>query len=105
MNLDTQNLSLAQLQKYVAQTERARGFDAESAIQKCLMLGEEVGELFKAVRVSAGLKTDPASEVKQVADELADVLNFVLAIANRFDIDLAVAFASKEKVNEGRRWK
>lgn len=104
VKIDAHTLSLAQLQGYVAQTEKARGFDGESAVEKCLMLGEEVGELFKAVRACAGLKTDPDSEVREVAGELADVLNFLLAIANRFDIDLADAFAKKELINDGRRW-
>ncbi len=30
--------------------EDKRGFTKQGVLQKCLMLGEEVGELFKAIR-------------------------------------------------------
>ena len=96
--------SLRQYQEYVRQSEVERGFDKESPIEKCLHLGEEVGELFKAVRSASGLTVDPSSSVRDVAEELADVLNFVLAIANRFDIDLASSYMEKEAVNASRSW-
>lgn len=96
--------SLINLQKYVAVAEKERGFDQETALEKCLLLGEEVGELFKAVRRCSGLKVDPRSDSKQVADELADILNFVFAIANRFGVDLGEAYAHKESANNERHW-
>lgn len=96
--------SLSQLQAYVAQAEVERGFHAQSASEKCLLLGEEVGELFKAVRKASGLAIDPHSDVGEVGSELADILNYLLAIANRYQIDLAQAFISKEEVNRGRTW-
>ena len=60
--------------------------------------------MFKAVRRCSGLKVDPCSETRQVAEELADVLNFVLAIANRFGVDLGEAYAQKEATNNERHW-
>lgn len=45
--------SLSQLQAHVARAELERGFLAQSATDKCLLMGEEVGELFKAVRKSS----------------------------------------------------
>ncbi len=33
-----------------------RGFTEQNILQKCLMLGEEVGELFKAIRKKKKLK-------------------------------------------------
>jgi len=95
---------LQQLQAYVARMEIERHFDAQSATEKCLLLGEEVGELFKAVRKSSGLAVDPLSNAKEVAHELADILNFLLAIANRYQIDLGQAFVSKEQINQSRHW-
>lgn len=95
---------LTYFQEYVAETEKERGFDKETALEKCLLLGEEVGELFKAVRRHAGIKTDPSSDVHEIGNELADILNFVLAIANRFDVDLAQAYAHKETLNNARSW-
>lgn len=100
----TPTSSLSQLQAHVAQAELARGFLAQSAADKCLLLGEEVGELFKVVRKTSGLAIDPQSDVGDVGSELADILNYLLAIANRYDIDLGEAFVSKEAVNETRTW-
>jgi NTP pyrophosphatase (non-canonical NTP hydrolase) len=97
--------TLRQLQEYVAQTERDRGFAEESELHKCLLLGEEMGELFKAVRRCSGIKVDPKSTVNTVGEELADILNFVAAIANRFQIDLETAYRDKEKKNGTRTWR
>ena len=96
--------SLSELQAYVHICEAERGFAGESSLEKCLLLGEEVGELFKAVRKASGMKIDPDSSVSQVSEELADILNYLLAIANRFGIDLDAAFADKERTNRFRSW-
>jgi NTP pyrophosphatase (non-canonical NTP hydrolase) len=85
--------------------ERERGFDGETALQKCLLLGEEVGELFKAVRERTGIAVDANAPPTSIANELADVLNFLIAIANRFQIDLEEAYRAKEAANSLRRWK
>ncbi len=95
---------LADLQRYVVELERERGFDAQSALDKCLLLGEELGELFRAVRRAEGLKVDPASRVADVSDELADCLIYLCAIANRYGLDLEMSFRAKETKNEARTW-
>jgi NTP pyrophosphatase (non-canonical NTP hydrolase) len=93
---------LADLQRYVAELEQERGFADQGIIEKCLLLGEEVGELFKAIRTHQGLKVDvPGGEA---AEELADILIYLCAIANRLDIDLEAAFRAKEAKNHDRRW-
>tara|TARA_B110000263_G_C15142234_1_gene433909 strand:+ start:156 stop:467 length:312 start_codon:yes stop_codon:yes gene_type:complete len=94
---------ISDLQKYVALMELERSFDDQTSIEKCLLVGEEVGELFKAVRKAEGLKM--ASHGSEVARELADVLIYLCAIANRYDIDLESAFRSTEALNESRGWK
>lgn len=94
---------LADLQRYVADLEHERGFSEQGLIEKCLLLGEEIGELFKAERTSEGLKVDmPGGEI---GEELADVLIYLCAIANRMDIDLEAAFRAKEAKNHHRIWK
>jgi NTP pyrophosphatase (non-canonical NTP hydrolase) len=100
-----QTFSIRELQSYVSATESERGFADESAVQKCLLLGEEVGELFKAVRGHTGIPVDESSPPLSIAHELADILNFLVAIANRFDIDLEEAYRSKEEINSQRRWR
>ena len=96
--------SLSELQAYVARIEQQRGFN-ESTIEKCLLLGEEIGELFKAIRAASGLGVDPRSHVGQVGGELADVVFFLLAISNRCGVDLARAVHQKAKENSERVWR
>jgi len=98
------NTRLRDFQRYVTELERERGFEDQDVIQKCLLMGEEVGELFKAVRKSEGLKMDQHSKVGSVGEELADVLIYLCSIANRFDIDLEQAFLEKESRNKQRQW-
>jgi NTP pyrophosphatase (non-canonical NTP hydrolase) len=96
--------TLADLQTYVAQMEAERGFKNQSARDKCLLLGEEIGELFKAVRRAEGLKVDASSQFGTVSEELADIFIYICAIANRYDIDLEAAFREKEAINRQRSW-
>ena len=96
--------TLANFQAYVAQMEAERGFEDQSARDKCLLLGEEIGELFKAIRESEGLKIDAASRFGTISEELADIFIYVCAVANRYDIDLEAAFRDKEAINHGRSW-
>lgn len=99
-----ERLSLPELQRYVEWLEEDRGFSDQTILEKCLLLGEEVGELFKAVRKSSGLAVDADSEEREVADELADVLIFLGSIANRAGVDLDEALRAKEAVNRTRVW-
>ena len=96
--------TLAEFQQYVAELELERGFEDQTVMDKCLLLGEEIGELFKAVRHCEGLKVDPDSSIGEVKHELADVFIYVCAIANRYNIDLEQAFRDKEALNHQRRW-
>ena len=97
--------TLKDFQKYVDEMENERGFSDESTLQKCLLLGEEIGELFKAVRKSENIKIDHNSKFGSIDNELSDILTYLCAIANRFDIDLEKAFREKEEMNKKRTWK
>lgn len=96
---------LRDFQKYVAELEKERGFAQQTAIDKCLLLGEEVGELFKAVRKSEGLSIDSRSNFTDIGDELTDIFIYLCALANRKNIDLEAAFRLKEEKNKNRTWK
>jgi len=100
-----QNPTLANFQNYVAELEIERGFSHQTIIDKCLLLGEEVGELFKAVRKSEGLAVDENSSFTEIGDELTDILIYLCAVANRKGIDLEKAFREKEEKNKKRTWK
>lgn len=97
--------TLSSFQEYVKELEIERGFDNQTTIDKCLLLGEEIGELFKAVRKSEGLSIDSNSSFTEIGDELADILIYLCAIANRKGIDLETAFRKKEEINKKRTWK
>lgn len=96
--------SLREIQDYVAEMERARGFADQDAVQKCLLLGEEIGELFKAIRKHEGLPVEASEAPLSIAHELADILIYICAIANRYDIPLEDAFRAKEALNGKRIW-
>lgn len=95
---------LSDFQKYVRELENERGFTEQNVLQKCLMLGEEVGELFKAIRKNESIAIDPKSKFGSIEEELADILIFVCSIANRYNIDLETAFREKEEENKKRVW-
>lgn len=82
--------------------EEERGFTEETLIEQCLLIGKEVGELFKAIRKSTGMKTDEYIDCGPVGLELADILIYTCCLANRFDIDLEEAFRKKEELNKKR---
>jgi len=96
--------TLRDYQEYVKKLEVERGFEKQNILDKCLMLGEEVGELYKAVRKTNGLKVDQNSKITELDGEIADVFIFLLSIANRANIDMEKAFREKEEVNKKRTW-
>ncbi len=98
---------LAALQRYIEKLEAAKGWTEVDLVRTCLYMGEELGELFKAIRkVEGALRRGESIEPlhTEVAHELVDILNYLLAVANRLDIDLEAAFREKNAINEDRRW-
>jgi NTP pyrophosphatase (non-canonical NTP hydrolase) len=95
---------LKDFQIYVSELERERGFYEQTAKDKCLLLGEEIGELFKAIRKYDGIGIDPLSKVNELEGEIADIFIYLCSIANRFDIDIEKAFLKKEEKNKQRKW-
>jgi NTP pyrophosphatase (non-canonical NTP hydrolase) len=99
--------TIQQWQAYMSDLVRARGWDKASDLEIFLLLTEEVGELAKAYRRHRALFTEgqPESETRaELAGELADVLSYLLDIAQRLDIDLENALVEKEHHNRGRDW-
>lgn len=99
------NPTIPDFQAYVKRVEKQRGFTKSSLLDCCLLLGEEAGEFFKAVRKANGIKICHDSTFSKPPDELADVLFMTLAIANRLGINLEKAFREKETKNSQRVWK
>lgn len=98
------NPTLGALQEYVRILESERGFTDNTVQKTALLLGEEIGELFKAIRKHEGMAIGNNSVVGTVDEELADILIYLCAIANRLGIDLEQAFRNKEKLNAERVW-
>jgi len=103
--------NLAAYQTYIHELERLHGWLDVDLVHNCFLLGEEVGELFKAVRKverlfpEGGASPGPDDEtVAHVGEEIVDVMNYLLAIANRLDIDLEDAFRKKNARNQTRSW-
>lgn len=97
--------TLPQLQAYFAEKAKERGFDKESPQDILLLLTEELGELAKAIRKTAGIKTDVAANKYDVEEEIADVFNYLLHLSNTLGISLEDAFEKKEAENNKRTWK
>jgi NTP pyrophosphatase (non-canonical NTP hydrolase) len=99
------NPNLQDLQEYVKELEEERGFEKQNVLQKCLLMGEEMGELFKAVRKMESISIDRKnSKISTVEEELADIIIYLCSIANRYDINLENAFRNKEEINKLRVW-
>lgn len=97
--------TLADIQRYVNETNTYRGHDA--SLSACLLLlCEEVGELAKASRKSIGVRTDAAKpDDAHTDEEAADVLWMLASVCNSLGVDLEQAFRAKEEKNKVRVWK
>jgi NTP pyrophosphatase (non-canonical NTP hydrolase) len=100
----SQGTSLPGIQDYVARMEAERGLDTQDLPSQCLKLGEEVGELYRAVRKLQGQPQDPGGRVADVGDPAVDALILLVSIVNRCGINLEDAFRIKEARNETRVW-
>ncbi len=97
--------TLPDLQLYMVEVCEERGWTKDSPAEKFLLFIEEVGELAKAMRKSAGLYEERARQRDMSLDEeFADVLSYLLDLANVFQVDLEKAFRAKEEVNQSRTW-
>lgn len=99
-----ENASLGTIQEYVRKLEAERGFQGRSAVDQCLKLFEEAGELSRAVGALSGQPLDPEGRIADVGAEAVDVLIMLVAVVNRFDIDLEGSFRAKEQHNNARHW-
>ena len=102
---------MREYQRYVHALEAMHGWLDVDLVHNCFLMGEEVGELFKAVRKARKLYEQSGAAAEEdeerrehVAEEIVDVLNYLLAIANRLDIDVEEAFRRKNARNQERRW-
>lgn len=97
--------TLRVLQDYLAQVCQERGWTKDSPSEKFVLFIEEVGELAKAIRKKSGLYNEPSKQQTfALEEEFADVLSYLLDLANCYDVDLESAFRAKEEINKSRTW-
>jgi NTP pyrophosphatase (non-canonical NTP hydrolase) len=97
--------TLRVLQEYLATVCQERGWTKDSPSEKFVLFVEEVGELAKAIRKRVRLYDETAAkQTFALEEEFADVLGYLLDLANCYGVDLEAAFRAKEKINETRIW-
>ncbi|HEV2404163.1 MAG TPA: MazG nucleotide pyrophosphohydrolase domain-containing protein [Ktedonobacterales bacterium] len=97
--------TLGDLQRYMADVCEERGWTKDSPSEKFVLFVEEVGELAKAMRKAAGLYEERAKQSAfALEEEFADVLSYLLDLANCYQIDLEAVFRAKDRINQGRTW-
>ena len=94
-----QNITIKYLQQYI----KAKDFKPESKEGYFMKLVEEVGELAEAITRNQRYRGDGNKTIKgTIEEELYDVLYYVIALANIFDIDLEECCRLKEDINRER---
>jgi NTP pyrophosphatase (non-canonical NTP hydrolase) len=90
-----QHLTLSKLQEYIKQFDH----NPEKRNAYFMKLVEEVGELSEVLRKDKRLHD--TGEIKgTVEEELCDVLYYVVALANVYDINLDRCFQLKDELNK-----
>ena len=105
MKTPTSGASLRELQEHLEHFGKEKGWHKRTNLESFLLFSEEVGELAKAIRYETRLKSETLPANHSLEMEFADVLNYLMDLANRFDIDLTKAYLAKHKVNSSRTWK
>lgn len=87
-------ITLKYLQEYI----KSKDYNPEAITNYFLKLTEETGELSRAIRKN--LRPSNSDQIKEtIEEELWDVIYYVLAIANCYNIDLETVIPKKESVN------
>lgn len=106
LEIEATSRRLGDFQRFHRAFDTEKGFDTDVFLNFTL-LQEEIGELAKAlvqwVRMVQrdGIENTPTTDVQ---DEFADVLAYLLKLANYVGIDLEAAYIEKMKINQQRSW-
>ena len=101
-----QEITLSAAQKAVDQWICSVGVRYFSPLTNMAILAEETGEVARVIARLDGEQSAKAGEKLNLADELADVMWVVMAIANQHGIDLTEAFRNnldKKNVRDSER--
>jgi NTP pyrophosphatase (non-canonical NTP hydrolase) len=87
-------MTIRDLQKYI----RSKDHHPELKLQYLQKLVEEVGELAKAMRKD--VRYAQTQDIKgTLEEELYDVLYYIVALSNEYDVDLETVLKLKEPVS------
>ena len=101
----TEQSSLKELQSYVNDMIKVRGFNDEDLKDLMILFTEETGELAKEVRKLTHMKMDVLEKsTANIEGEIADIFIYLLSICRNLNIDLFEAFKAKEEKNSSRVW-
>lgn len=106
-NLNESN-TLKEIQQYIKEIIRIRGFEGQEIEKTMLLLLEEVGELAKSIRKNATSMSIDKSKLNHydtIESEVADVFIVLNSVCNKLNIDLYKALKDKEEENIKREWK
>lgn len=102
-----ENNTLPEIQNYIKEVIRIRGFAKQEIEKTMLLLLEEVGELAKSIRKNAtNMNTDKnkLNHYDTIESEVADVFIVLNSVCNKLNIDLYKALKDKEEENIKRKW-
>lgn len=100
--------TLNEIQNYIKEVIKIRGFSEQKVQDKMLLLLEETGELAKAIRKTipeASVDYERIENYTDIEEEVADVFIVLVSICNRLNINLYDAIIKKEEKNIKRQWK
>lgn len=106
MERTSADIGLREAQQRVDDWIRSVGVRYFSPLTNMAVLAEEVGEVARVIARTDGEQSPKAGEKLDLADELADTVWVLMAIANQHGIDLAEAFRNniaKKSVRDSRR--
>ncbi|OGO08875.1 MAG: hypothetical protein A2Y61_06170 [Chloroflexi bacterium RBG_13_60_13] len=107
MRLPPTDLRLREIQSYVAEMVRQKGFARESLRDVLLLLIEETGELARTIRERSGLKSRTRTKTaeERLGAELADCFIYIVDLVNLADVDFEAAVRRKLASDARRRWR
>jgi putative uncharacterized protein FNV2309 len=91
--------TLQEVQQYIKNVIKIRGFSNQKIEKTMLLLLEEVGELAKSIRKNATNMSIDNSKINHydtIESEVADVFIVLSSICNKLNIDLYKALKDKE---------
>lgn len=97
---------LGDFQRFHLEFDRVKGF-SDDLFLNFVLLQEEIGELATEVlnRWRRDQEDLPVDNLDKLRSELADVLAYIIKIANYTGVDLEQAYLEKMSLNQRRRWR